>query len=62
MATEPTLGLELVHSLFVSGTSFLQAPIEIRERLALSGGDLGPAAEQLAEENGIQEALLLSLR
>ena len=46
--------------LFLVGLSHKSAPIEVRERVALSGDDLKSALEELRRADGVQEALVIS--
>jgi glutamyl-tRNA reductase len=46
--------------LFVVGLSHKSAPIEVRERVALSGDELKFALEELRRSDGVQEALVVS--
>lgn len=48
------------HTLVLLGINHNTAPIEVRERLAISGGRLAEATKTLLEQPGIREALILS--
>jgi glutamyl-tRNA reductase len=49
-----------VRRLFLVGLSHKSAPLEVRERVALSGPDLRAALQQLRASQGVEEALVVS--
>jgi glutamyl-tRNA reductase len=49
-----------VRRLFLVGLSHKSAPLEVRERVALSGPDLRAALQQLRASPGVEEALVVS--
>jgi len=51
---------DVLQSLFVLGSSHHEAPLEVRERFALSGAQTLELQAQLSEDPGIRECLVLS--
>ena len=59
---ETSFNAGLIEGFHLWGTSYPEAPVEVRERLAVHPDMVGPTARLLTEPPGIQEAVILSTR
>lgn len=54
------MAAESINAFHVLGTSYNLAPVEIREHCAVPLREFGPIARRLAQQPGVQEAVILS--